>query len=280
MRPTNELAQTIPSQNPTVDAMASAGRKGDTMMAHVTPGDYVIPKDILVQHPEFLVKLKKAMEDEGEDYRNHMVGSGFENINPETGAPEFGFGKSFKKSLGGVIRALPGGSSKLGSTLYGAGLGVGLGLLTGGLGAGAGLSAGALGAGTAGAGVFGGALGANAQGTQARMASNVKQNAEKAGLYDQGYASGTNVSDMALPQSLQELGGLTDIQKRSYLASQGAQGGGLGGSSRDYYINLLQRNIQSNPNQQLLPVESQYLSQGGLNTSLTGQSLINALRGF
>ena len=85
---------------------------------------------------------------------------------------------------------------------------------------------------------------------------------------------------MTLPQSLQELGGLTDTQRRSYLASQGSQGEGLGGSSRDYYINLLQRNIQSNPNQELLPVESQYLRQGGLDTNLTGQTLINALRGF
>ena len=110
-----ELAQTIPSQNPEIDAMASTGRKGDTMMAHVTPGDYVIPKDILVQHPDFLVKLKKVMSDENEDYRSHMVGSGFENINPETGSPEFGYlkkatkkVKNFSGNIGQAVRGLTG----------------------------------------------------------------------------------------------------------------------------------------------------------------------------
>ena len=53
-----ELAQTIPSGNQQIDIAASYGRQGDTMMAHVTPGDYVIPKNLLVQYPEFLVKLK------------------------------------------------------------------------------------------------------------------------------------------------------------------------------------------------------------------------------
>lgn len=248
MRPTNELAQTIPSQNPTVDAMASVGRKGDTMMAHVTPGDYVIPKDILVQHPEFLVKLKKAMEDEGQDYRNHMVGSGFENINPETGAPEFGFGKAFKKmssAVGGVVQGLTGSRQ----------------------------------AGGIGAAIGGGFFTPLALAAPASYNQYMRETAKKSPSFGQASSTYTP-SEMKLPSSLQELGGLTDTQKRSYLASQGAQGEGLGGSSRDYYINLLQRNIQSNPNQELLPVETQYLRQGNIDTNLRGQALVDALRGF
>jgi type II secretory pathway pseudopilin PulG len=262
MRLQTELAQTIPSQNPEVNAMASVGRGGDTMIAHVTPGDYVIPKDILVQHPDFLVKLKKVMSDENQDYRTHMVGSGFENINPETGSPEFFFGK-IKKKLGG----------------FAGGIGQAVGNLTGSnaLGRAASIATGgALGGGSPLA-ISPASSGYSDIQRQQTQASN---NANLANLYNQGYRSGENVSNMALPQSLQELGGLTDTQRRSYLSSQGAQGEGLGGSSRDYYINLLQRNIQSNPNQELLPVESQYLRQGGLDTNLTGQALINALRGF
>jgi hypothetical protein len=86
-------------------------------------------------------------------------------------------------------------------------------------------------------------------------------------------------SNMALPGSLKELGGLTDEQKRSYLATQGSQGEGLGGNARDYYANLLQRNIQADKGV-LMPVESQYLGSQGINTGLQGQELINALRGF
>lgn len=245
MRPTNELAQTIPSQNPTVDAMASVGRKGDTMMAHVTPGDYVIPKDILVQHPEFLVKLKKAMEDEGQDYRNHMVGSGFENINPETGAPEFGFGKAFKKIAVGAGRAVGNltGSDKLGAIT---------------------------------AGIVGSTGWVGGPASYSQYMRDTAKPSPSSGQASSIYTP----SEMKLPSSLQELGGLTDTQKRSYLASQGAQGEGLGGSSRDYYINLLQRNIQSNPNQELLPVETQYLRQGNIDTNLRGQALVDALRGF
>ncbi len=261
MRPQQqtELAQTIPSQNPEIDAMASTGRKGDTMMAHVTPGDYVIPKDILVQHPDFLVKLKKVMSDENEDYRSHMVGSGFENINPETGSPEFGFGKKFKNFAGTMGQAVGG---LTGSKFFGRAAAIGTGLVTGG---------------------FSGAMGGNSGYSRNQRQQTDLQN--KAGGYNAGYEAGTQIAnnsigDMALPGSLQELSGLTDEQRRSYLATQGAQGEGLGGSSRDYYINLLQRNIRDNPQANLLPVESQYLSQNNINSNLRGNSLINALRGF
>lgn len=238
-----ELAQTIPSGNQQIDIAASYGRQGDTMMAHVTPGDYVIPKNLLVQYPEFLVKLKKAMEEQGQDYRSHMVGSGFENINPETGAPEF-FGGKIGKAIGGVFRSAPVVApvvSKVASVMDVAAKPLGINFYKG-------ISEGAT-----------------------PQASQTFTNPETPKY---------TPSTMNLPSSLQELGGLSEQQRRSYLASQGVQGEGLGGSSKDYYINLLQRNIQSNPDQELLPVENQYLRQGGIDTNLRGQSLIDALRGF
>lgn len=249
----NELAEAYPSQNPATDQMAAQGRKGDAMMAHVTPGDYVIPKDILVQHPDFLVKLKKVMSDENEDYRTHMVGSGFENINPETGAAEFGFGsiKRFARSLGAPVGSAVGkllpaaGDRAIAKTAPTFGL-LGTGSLLG--------------------REFGKGV---AQGVTTPQQSG-----------GGGGATPYSPSEMKLPGSLQELSGLTDQQRRSYLATQGSQGEGLGGNARDYYVNLLQRNIQANPNQALLPVESQYLSQSGVNNNLSGQALVDALRGF
>lgn len=246
----NELAQAYGSLNQETNEMASQGRKGDAMMAHVTPGDYVIPKDILVQHPDFLVKLKKVMADEHEDYRTHMVGSGFENINPETGAAEFGFGKAIGKAFKNVsnvargalsVGTLGGSEGQFGNP---AAVGKGMTNLTT-------------------AGFRGGDYG--------------NLNPKEAAL---PALPAYSPSNMALPGSLQELGGLTNLQRRSYLATQGSQGEGLGGSGAEYYANLLQRNIQANPDQSLLPVESQYLNQHGVDTNLHGQALIEALRGF
>jgi hypothetical protein len=222
-----ELAQTYQSPNPEVNQMASEGRKGDTMVAHVTPGDYVVPKDILVQHPEFLVRLKKVMEGYGEDYRTHMAGSGFENINPETGAPEFGW-KKFVRNVGRVS----------------------LGIATGGL---------------------------SEVGGKNSLQSTLMNTPKPTG--DTLATAPYSPTEMKLPGSLSELGGLSDLQKRSYLATQATQGAGIGGNARDYYANLLQRNIAGGQGD-LLPAESQYLSSQGINNNLSGQSLIEALRGF
>jgi len=242
----NELAETKTSQNPMIDEMASQGRKGDTMMAHVTPGDYVIPKNILVQHPEFLVKLKKVFQDENQDYRNHMVGSGFENINPETGSPEFGFGRSFKKFVSQNISQPV--ANLTGSQKLGAGVGAVLG------------------------GSPGWFVGAPSLYNQAMRDMKPAQQSTPQQPY--------SPTAMDMPESLQDLQGLTDQQKRSYISTQATQGQGVGEDTKNYYANLLQRNIKSDPAQNLLPVEQQYLQQRNINPALQGQSLIEALRGF
>lgn len=69
----------------------SRGRGRDTMLGHLTPGDMVIPRDAWMEDPGILQRVKKVMDNSGMDYRTHMVGSGMENINPETGQPEFNF---------------------------------------------------------------------------------------------------------------------------------------------------------------------------------------------
>lgn len=78
---------------------------------------------------------------------------------------------------------------------------------------------------------------------------------------------------MESPSSLNDISGFDPSQTRSALATRGVNQG-LGQQEQDYYKNLLQRSLigdgnkvnVSNPNF-LLPIEGQYFSQRGLNTS-------------
>jgi hypothetical protein len=84
------------------------------------------------------------------------------------------------------------------------------------------------------------------------------------------------------PQSLNELAAFSPEQARSSLATQGLNQG-LGAEEDSYYRNLLQRSLigegnkvdTSNPNF-LMPIESQYFSQQGKNTS----DIMEFLRGI
>lgn len=75
------------------------------------------------------------------------------------------------------------------------------------------------------------------------------------------------------PSSLNDISGFAPDQTRSALATRGVNQG-LGQQEQDYYKNLLQRSLigegnkvnTSNPNF-LMPIESQYFSQQGNNTS-------------
>lgn len=74
------------------------------------------------------------------------------------------------------------------------------------------------------------------------------------------------------PDSLAEYSAFTPEQERSALATKGVNQG-LGKDEDSYYKNLIQRSLIGDDNQpapntnSLLPVESQYFSQQGLNTS-------------
>lgn len=77
---------------------------------------------------------------------------------------------------------------------------------------------------------------------------------------------------MARPGSLNEFSSFAPDQERSALATKGLNSG-LGGEENDYYKNLIQRSLIGDGNQVqqkddfLMPIESQYFSQQGLNTS-------------
>lgn len=125
-----------PGQNMTPQEMAAMGRAGDSLIAHLTPGEITIPKQI--QSPELLAAIKAAFLKAGANPGQFVAGSPQASTNPNTGAEEFSFwSKLLPVGLGvaGAIAApelLPalgvGGSS----ALLGA-VGSGVGTTAGGL---------------------------------------------------------------------------------------------------------------------------------------------------
>ena len=69
--------------------MEQYGRNGDTMMGHLTPGETVVPQQVLQQNPQVARGLGRAFQDVGADPTRYVVGSGQNSINPMTGEPEF-----------------------------------------------------------------------------------------------------------------------------------------------------------------------------------------------
>ena len=80
-----DLLQQIQSR-----VLALQGRGGDTEIAHVTPGEIVIPKAL--QTTEVMDALSRAASDRGIPIERMRAGAGENSINPETGAPEFSGG--------------------------------------------------------------------------------------------------------------------------------------------------------------------------------------------
>lgn len=239
--------------------MGAMGRGGDTTMAHLSHGDVVIPRDIVLQNPEFLTKFKKAMQDNNSDYRGHIVGSGYENVHPETGAPEFFFNglRSFVsnpgKSIGNFIKNPIGGIANIAKTSNPLYMVPGVDKFMD--------------------KAFSPFMG-NEQNPQEAPSSDL-------GGVEQPFAPKRG-NEPTKPFDLfnrsvggQQFNTLDPTQQRSYLATQGSQGGGLGDEDKNYYLQLLQRNLidesgqLGNMNSALLPVERNYLSRLGLPTDNT-----------
>lgn len=120
----------------TPQEMAALGRMGDSVVAHMTPGEISVPPQI--QSPKVLATLKEAFKKKNVPPQNFVAGSPTESKNPATGAPEFSFWSSFLPialGIGGSLIA-PGIGTELGlgasSALMGA-VGGGLGTTIGGL---------------------------------------------------------------------------------------------------------------------------------------------------
>ena len=56
-----------------MQGMAQYGRNGDTMMAHVAPGEMVVPPEVLQRSPEVARGLGMAFADAGADPLRYTV---------------------------------------------------------------------------------------------------------------------------------------------------------------------------------------------------------------
>lgn len=237
-----------PASRFTPEELGALGRFGDTLVAHLTPGEITIP--IPLQTPKVLATIKKAAEDKGADPQKLVAGSPQSSVNPQTGIAEYNFMSAFLPiALGLAGTALaPGVGTALGSSLgaaatgaIGGGLGTTLGgLLTGqkplqaglsGLGAGAGgyllgnlMSPAASAAGeTAGnAGAQGAAQSANNAGLGASTLSG--------GAYSPGSAI-TGADKGFMSQAFQNAGG-------GFMPGQNVANGGFGGPGMSNFSNL------------------------------------------
>ena len=113
--------------------LAAKGRGGDTRLAHVMDGEIMVPPVI---SEDLRQRIYAEMEAAGVSPYDHTVGSGM-SINPMTGLPEFGLGKSFKKAFKSIKKVASVAAPLVGfipglQPLAAAGLGAGLGALSGG----------------------------------------------------------------------------------------------------------------------------------------------------
>jgi hypothetical protein len=106
------MAQTKPEQK---------GRKGDTVLAHLSIGEIVIPRD-LAENEEFRSVLATVFKKGGTDLEKFIVGRPENARNPDTGYLEFWSLKStFKKVTRSISRAF----SAVGDVISGVAKGVG-----------------------------------------------------------------------------------------------------------------------------------------------------------
>lgn len=153
---------------PAAQKLANKGRGGDTEVAHVTPGEIVVP--VPFQTPEVLSFLQQVFAGNNVDMSQYTVGSTTQSINPETGQPEF-FGKFLKKAFKAIapIALTVAGAATGNPLLAAAGSGIGT-KLSGGSWGQALLSAGTAGVTSGLGGTFGQGLTQYGPATAAQMA--------------------------------------------------------------------------------------------------------------
>lgn len=120
MEPQMQMPQGMPQAAP-----EDMGRGTDTVLAHMSLGEVVIPRAFL-DDPDVMQMLQALFAQNQADIAEFTVGDPANKINPETGYPEFGF----FKSLGKIFKVaaplalsyfLPGLGSAIGSGILGAG---------------------------------------------------------------------------------------------------------------------------------------------------------------
>ena len=194
------------------------------------------------------------------------------SVNPQTGIPEFGFFKSIKKIFKAIAPI-----AAIAAPFLLPGVGAGLTGALGGFGSALGTASKVLGVVNSAKGLFGG----GEQKPQQQMLAQ-QQIAPPVEAAQAPEFTPARPDALARPQSLNELSSFSPEQERSALATRGMNQG-LGDDENKYYRNLLQRSLIGDGNQVqgsndsfLMPIESQYFSQQGQNTS----NLMEFLKGI
>ena len=107
--------------------LASMGRGGDSQLAHVMPGERMVPPGVIDNR-----MLDAAFVRAGLDPREYTVGSAQASTNPMTGMPEYGLG-SFIKRLFKKVKKLAPAIGALVGFAYGGPKGAGIGKAIGGV---------------------------------------------------------------------------------------------------------------------------------------------------
>lgn len=81
--------------------LAAHGRMGDTMVAHMTPGEIAVPPQ--VQTPALLAALAQAFKAAGVALPQFTAGSHAASVNPRTGKEEFSFWSGILPMLLGTV---------------------------------------------------------------------------------------------------------------------------------------------------------------------------------
>jgi hypothetical protein len=109
------------SEEMQAEDMAESGRGTDTVMAHMSLGEVVIPRSFL-DDPEIMQSVKSIFEANGANMAEFTVGDAANKINPETGQPEFFF-KSLKRIANVVLPNLGAAGGFANGLIQGQGLG-------------------------------------------------------------------------------------------------------------------------------------------------------------
>lgn len=89
---------------PEAEALSMMGRGGDTELAHLEPGDVVVPPQLLDADPMLADMLEDRMKLAGVDPTSRVAGMGIASLNPNTGLEEFGFFKKLGKKVKKVVK--------------------------------------------------------------------------------------------------------------------------------------------------------------------------------
>ena len=95
--------------------MAKYGRGGDQFVAHLAPGEIVVPAPLIENNPELRDSIFGHLREMGiENPEQYVVGASANSINPETGLMEFGF---LSRVFKGVKRVVTGAVKTVGKVL-------------------------------------------------------------------------------------------------------------------------------------------------------------------